>query len=205
MTLDGFLTFLTLIIAAYAIVPGVTRLRLRLHIPAPLVVSMAGFCLVVYFEFFSLLALPCPKTIGAACRFLTIRSEGPINPGQAAFLVVMAWLLLAWLGFSRTKISSRALPTLSNLASELAYEGRYAELVKLIEPHVELLERAATGKLTLPALRERLIELNPSNLPMHKLVERIDAGLPRFADRSIWYRAAALAASRLAALIPLDL
>lgn len=202
MTLDGFLTFLTLIIAAYAIVPGVTRLRLRLHILAPLIVSIVGFCLVVYFEFFSFLALPCPKTIGDVCRFLTIKSESPINPGQAAFLVVIAWLVLAWLGLSRMKISSRALPTLSNLASELAYEGRYAELVKLIEPHVELLDRVATGKLTFPALRKRLLELNPSNLPMHKLVERIDAGLPKFAERPIWYRTSALAAARLATIVP---
>jgi len=82
VTLDGFLTFLTLIIAAYAIVPGVTRLRLRLHILGPLVVSIVGFCLVVYFEFFSLLAQPCPKIIGTVCRFLTIGSERPINPGQ---------------------------------------------------------------------------------------------------------------------------
>jgi hypothetical protein len=202
VTLDGFLTFLTLIIAAYAIVPGVTRLRLRLHILAPLVISIVGFCLVVYFEFLSLLALPCPNVIGDGCRFLTIKSESPINPGQAAFLVVIAWLALAWLGFSKIKISSRALPTLSHLTSELAYEGRYAELVKLIEPHVKMLDRAATGKLPIPALRKRLIELDTSNLPPYKLIQRIDAGLPQLSDQPMWYRAAASATARLATLIP---
>ncbi|MBV8891618.1 hypothetical protein [Bradyrhizobium sp.] len=202
MTLDGFLTFLTLIIAAYAIIPAVARLRLRLHMTAPLIISVIGFCLVVYFEFFSLLAQPCPNAIGTACRFLAITSEGPISPGQAAFIVVIVWLILAWFGFSRTKLSAHALPNLSRLASELAYEGRYAELTKLIEPHVGLLDRAATRKLRFTALRERLIELNPSNLPMHKFVEKIDAGLPKFAERSIWYRTSALTAARLAKLIP---
>jgi hypothetical protein len=36
VTLDGLLTFLTLIIAAYAIIPSVARLRLCLHIVPPL-------------------------------------------------------------------------------------------------------------------------------------------------------------------------
>jgi hypothetical protein len=36
MTLDGFLTFLALIAAAYAIVSNVDRLRLRLHSKHPI-------------------------------------------------------------------------------------------------------------------------------------------------------------------------
>ncbi|WP_315805391.1 hypothetical protein [Bradyrhizobium sp. SZCCHNS3002] len=202
MTLDGFLTFLTLIIAAYAILSSVDRLRLRLRMVAPLVISAIGFCLVVYFEFFSLLALPCPEAIGRACRYLTISSESRINAGQAAFVVVICWLALAWLALSRIRLSARALPALSNLASELAYEGRYAELTKLLEPHIELLDRAATRKLALPALRERVLELDPENLPMHKHVERLAAGIPEFSKRPIWYRATALTAARLAKLMP---
>jgi hypothetical protein len=158
VTLDGFLTFLTLIIAAYTIIPSVARLRLRLHIVAPLIISAIGFCLVLYFEFFSLLALPCPKVIGSACRYLTISNESRISAGQAAFVVVICWLVLAWLAFSRIKLSARALPTLSNLATELAYESRYAELTKLLEPHIELLDRAlaAQGGVGVPAIPRRL-------------------------------------------------
>jgi hypothetical protein len=202
VTLDGFLTFLTLIIAAYTIIPSVARLRLRLHIVAPLIISAIGFCLVLYFEFFSLLALPCPKVIGSACRYLTISNESRISAGQAAFVVVICWLVLAWLAFSRIKLSARALPTLSNLATELAYESRYAELTKLLEPHIELLDRAATRKLTIPTLRDRLLELDPANLPMHKHIERMTAGVPEFSKRPIWYRAMALTAARLARLMP---
>ncbi len=49
MTLDGFLTFLTLIIAAYGIVPSVMRLRLRLHTVLLATISMIAFVLVIYF------------------------------------------------------------------------------------------------------------------------------------------------------------
>jgi len=202
VTLDGFLTFLTLIIAAYAIIPSVARLRLRLHMLWPLLISIIGFCLVIYFEFFSLLALPCPKAIGSACRFLKITQDGRINPGQTAFIVVIVWLVLAWIAFSRTKLSVLALPTLSRLASELAYEGRYPELTKLMEPHVGLLERAATRTLKWPALRDRLVELNPANLPMHKLLKQEESGSPQFSDRPLWYRTYALSAARLATFTP---
>jgi hypothetical protein len=202
VTLDGFLTFLTLIIAAYAIIPSVARLRLRLRIVAPLIISAVGFGLVVYFEFFSLLALPCPEMIGRACRYLAISNESRINAGQAAFVVVICWLVLAWLALSGMKLSARALPTLSNLVSELAYEGRYAELTKLLEPHIDLLDRGATRRLTIPALRERLLELNPANLPIHKRVEQMEAGVPDFSEQPIWYRATALTAARLARLVP---
>jgi len=202
MTLDGFLTFLTLIIAAYAIIPTVARLRLRLHILWPLAISIVGFSLVIYFEFFSLLALPCPKALGSSCGFLRITNDSPINSGQAAFIVVIIWLGFAWIAFSRRKLSAHSLPTLSRLASELAYEDRYAELTKIMEPHVQLLDRAATRKLKWPALRDRLMELNPANLPTNKLLEQIERGDPNFSDRSIWYRAAALIASRVAMFIP---
>lgn len=47
MTLDGFLTFLTIILAAYAIMPSVHRLRIALRLRWLIVLSMACFSLVM--------------------------------------------------------------------------------------------------------------------------------------------------------------
>jgi hypothetical protein len=196
MTLDGFLTFLTLIIAVYAIMPSVARLRLRLHVAMPALISIIGFGFVIYFEYFSLFGQPCPKAFGDLCRFLRITPDSPINPGQAAFAALMTWLLLAWAAFERVNLSPHALPTLSKLVSELAYKKHYAELVELIEPHLVLLDRAATRALTWGRLHDRLWALDPQHLPIHSRIE------PFFAERSVANRALALAGSKLSYLIP---
>jgi hypothetical protein len=204
MTLDGFLTFLTLIIAVYAILPNVARLRLRLRVVFPVMVSVIGFGLVIYFEYFSLLAVPCSGAFGDLCRFLIITPESPVSPGQVAFAVVIVWLTIAIAAFTRRRLSPRALPVLSELVSELMYEARYAELVTLIEPHMDLLTRASECTLMVQRLRRRLLNLNPNTRPLHSRVEQIEKGETPFAERSAIHRILALTASTLAYLLPTE-
>ncbi len=198
MTLDGFLTFLALIIAAYAIVPSVSRLRLRLRLAWPVVISLVGFAAVIYFEFFSLLNPLCPYLFGRACRFLNITPESPITTAQAAFIVVILWLILVWIALARTTLSAHALPTLSRLVSQLVYEHRYAELVELIEPHVGLLDDAAKQHLKFVRFHNWLNGLGGGI----SLIERIDKGEFVFTERPLAYRMLNLASSKLARLVP---
>ncbi|MGH6794342.1 MAG: hypothetical protein ACREDH_03890 [Methylocella sp.] len=204
MTLDGFLTFLTLIIAVYAVVPGVTRLRYQLRIIWPLIISVAGFLLVVYFEF----GQPCPQAFGAYCCFLRITPESPINTGQAAFAVVIAWLFLSWIAFRRSKLSPHALPILSTLVSELAYKRRHAELIELIEPHLPLLDRSAQRQLKRARLHDYLFTLDHRKIRVSQLLDQVKNGKVSVAGpslRSLRHRAglaAATMASEFACLVP---
>jgi hypothetical protein len=204
MTLDGFLTFLTLIIAVYAVAPSVTRLRLQLRFLWLGTISIIGFVLVLCFEFFTLLEQLCPKLLGGYCRFLTVPRDSALSPGQLAFLVVITWLILAWVPFKRTKLSPRALPVLARLVSELAYERRYAELVALVGPHLPLLDRAAYRRLNWATLHDRLLALDHRRIGFFNQV--LDSPIEiSTADLSLGRRVKLIAktiVSKLASIVP---
>jgi hypothetical protein len=165
MTLDGFLTFLTLIIAAYGIAPGIMRLRLRLHTVLIVGISALGFLAVTYLETYPAFALPCPAILGSACRYLIIEKPSPgtasLVSGQLAFGAVIVWLVLATIILTRRRIFSWAIPTLQHLVDELLYEQRYGELIKVVEPHLAMLEFAARRRLWPARVRDWFARFEP--------------------------------------------
>ncbi len=176
MTLDGFLTFLTLIIAALAITPAVVRLRLRLKWKIPVAISLICFVLVIYLEFYAAVKLPCPGKLASYCGYLTLKPDSLITPSQWAFIVVIAWLVFAGFAMRRSKVSTSSLPTLSELVSELVYERRYAELVPLLEPVLPLLNRVANRKLIFQRLRDWLEDRDLRRAPMERLLAALEEG-----------------------------
>ena len=86
MTLDGFLSFLALFIAFYAIVSPVTRLRAQLHLGIQVPLALLAITLVLYFEFFSLVSQPCRLPSVEACTWLVFPKDASFTPPQAAFL-----------------------------------------------------------------------------------------------------------------------
>lgn len=152
MTLDGFLTFWTLIVAAYTIASDVTRLRMRLHLLWPGAISAVGFLIVVYLEIFVSLAPKCG--LGKICRFLQF---GEDDLHKLAFLVVAAWMVIIT-GLSQRKgVSPGGMLTLRRLVDELVYERRYAELIQVVEPVLPLLDRGARRQLLAAQVYDRLI------------------------------------------------
>lgn len=162
MTLDGFLTFLALVVAVYSIAPTARRLRLGLHRFWPTVISLIGFCLVVYYEVFALKwGFPCPTALGRVCQYITYSREAEQVPGQIAFGVVVVWLALILFIFNRKQLSIRAFPALARLVEQLAYERRHAELLELVEPHLKYLDRAARRKFFSAMLYDWLVAFDP--------------------------------------------
>lgn len=160
MTPDGFLTFLALIIAVYAVASPVARLRVRLEFRLlQIVATLIAVALTLYLEFFGALMQPCPTALGTACRWLTFPADNSFTPRDAAFLVVLVWMLVAWLVHSLSKLRPSSLPVLSKLVDELLVEERYAELVKLIEPHLPLIDQVSRRKLHLQRLHDWLAAL----------------------------------------------
>lgn len=153
MTPDGFLTFLALLVAIYTVASPVSKLRVRLEIgflQAILAISAVG--LALYFEFFDALKQSC--NLGVACKWVTLPADSSFTPEHAAFLVVLGWMIAAWLIHNLTKVGASSLPVLSKLVDELLLEERYSELLVLVDPHLALIDRGSQRKLLLQRLHD---------------------------------------------------
>jgi hypothetical protein len=158
MTLDGLLAVLALTAAIYALIPPVPRLRVRLALWVQLPLAVAALLIVLYLELFDTVGQPCPSRIGRVCEQLTIAPEGTFRPNQLAFLVVLAWMLLAWAIHKVARPGAGALVAIRRLADRLIYEQRFAELIDFIEPYLPFIGRTADRKLPLQRLSAQLEE-----------------------------------------------
>ncbi len=156
MTLDGFITFLTLLIGGYALIPSVRRMQLRLAARGIVPWSLAAIGGVLFFEFFSLLALPCPASQDGMCSAIELGPDGPITPQQAAFLVVLAWLMILLWQLSHHRLRVRDLPALNRLSQQLAEERRFTELLDLIQPCLTLIDECACRERPFQKRRDKL-------------------------------------------------
>lgn len=155
MTLDGFLTVLGLAAAIYAVVPAVSRLRIQLGMAIQAPVAVGALVLVLYLQFFELVKQPCLLPWEAACAVITIPADGGLRPPQAAFLVVLAWMTLAWAIHKFTRPGVGSLAAMERLVETLVYERRFAELMALSEPYLPLLDAVAGRRLRVQKLADQ--------------------------------------------------
>jgi hypothetical protein len=156
MTLDGFLTFLALIIAAYSVASSATRLRLRLRLASLSFISITCFILVIYYEMFADNGFGCPASFGILCRSLVLNETKFPTAGEVSFIIVLLWLSVALFTITRRGVSVGALPSLRRLVDELLYGRRHAEVVEVVEPVLPLLSLAAARQLRTARLYDRL-------------------------------------------------
>ena len=149
MNLDGFVTFLALAAAIYAVVPPVARLRVRLAYALQLPIAIIALLLVLYFEFYEFAQQPCLQAFAWVCRGLYFPADRSITPNQIAFLVVLVWMFVAWVVYRLSRPTAGALPAMSRLIDSLVYEKRFAEVLQFVEPHLQMIERAARRELAL--------------------------------------------------------
>lgn len=159
MTLDGFLTFLTLTVAIYALLPPVAKIRANLGAWIQVPVALSALALVLYLEFFKSLGQPCPAAVGHVCNWLAFPVDQAITPPEVAFLVVLIWLVVAWSIHRLSRPGAGSLPSISRVLDDLVYEQRFAEALKMVEPSLPLIGRAANRKLALQSLHDRLAVL----------------------------------------------
>jgi hypothetical protein len=201
MTPDGFLTFLALMVAVYAVATPVARLRVRLDVRwLQKVVALCAFGLVLYFLSFDAWKRPCPPALGGMCEWITFSADGSFAPAQAAFLVVLVWVPTAWLIHGLSKPSPSSLSVLSTLVDDLLHETRYAELLALVEPHLPLIDKAARRRLPLQRLHDYLAAVSG----IGDVPRIVIAGLAeeRQRDRTRLSAGFAIVVSRLRFLIP---
>ena len=149
MTLDGFLTFLTLLIAVYALASPVANLRAKLVFVVQVPLAIFTLLLVLYLEFFEMLGQPCPSALNSICKWFVFSTDSAITPSDAAFLVLITWMIFALvvhLYFPRL-LGSFLLSKSARLIDRLAYEQKYSELLEFVEPFLPLIGKASHRKL----------------------------------------------------------
>jgi hypothetical protein len=153
MTIDGFLQFLGLAVAVYALFGVVFRYRLRLHGWLIWIPSFVALCTIVYLLMFDVVGAACSDSW---CTLIQLPTGGEgLTPNKVAFLIVLAWLSYVVLLSSRTSISKRQIPLLSALVDRMVAEKRFPEIVDFIEPHIGLLSKCARREFPFQRLRDR--------------------------------------------------
>ncbi len=144
MSLDGFLTFFGLLIAGYAILDPISRLKLRINAPIQVVLICIALTVILPFEFIMPILSVLPE--GYVLWFNELGFGKPsdlFSNSHIAFLATLAWALTASLSFYFSRPRTGKLKRLLPLVERLHDEGRYLELLELIEPYILLLRQTA--------------------------------------------------------------
>ncbi len=158
MTLDGFLTFLTLVLAAYTLATHVDKLRAKLVIVLQIPLALVSLFIVVYLEFFEVFGQPCPAVLGSLCTWIVFKESSPLSPSGVAFFVVLFWIIFAiviHLSIPRL-FSSFLLVRIARIVDRLSLEKRYSELLEFIEPYLPVIGKASHRKLFLQRHHDNL-------------------------------------------------
>lgn len=172
MTIDGFLQFLGLIVAAYALISAVSRYRLRLQGAWLWFPSLVVLAAIIYLLLFDLFGATC---LAPWCAPLVLHPSEGLTPNKFAFVIVLLWLLYIAGLSRRSSVGRRQLPVLANLVDRLTAEKRFPELIDFIQPHMPMISRYASRQYAFQRLQDRVRwHGNP-----YMLVERQDqpAGL----------------------------
>lgn len=145
MTIDGFLTFIGLILALMALATDATRRRLLLHRRSLVFAAAIALPAILYLQFFDVLNRPCD--VRQVCGALILGGEGRLAPDEAGYMVVIAWLLFVGWRLWRRRLSARHLPQLWGLLTALAEEKRFSELCRIVGPELGMIEGVASGKV----------------------------------------------------------
>ena len=145
MSIDGLVTFVALVVALFALATDARRKALMLRLGMSLILTVTFGLAVLYLQLFTVFAPDCHFS-DAVCRVLVLDGNDPwITPQQAAFVLVLIWLLLISLNLRRKGLEARHVPRLSALVTALADEKRYPELCRFAEPHLDLITEVAAG------------------------------------------------------------
>jgi hypothetical protein len=151
MTIDGFLQFLGLVVAVYALFSVVIRFRFRLQGWLLWLPTTATLISVVYLLLFDLVGMPCGS---AWCSGIELSAQQGLTPNKLAFLTILSWLLYVALLLQRKSVGRRQLSVLAQLVDRLVAEKRYPELIEFIQPQIDIISRCAGRRFPLQRLRD---------------------------------------------------
>lgn len=162
MSIDGFVTFLGLVVAIFALLSVVGKYRLRLYglwLVLPTFVALAA---VIYFLLFDLLAPICDHPW---CHRFELPLEKGLTPNKVAFILVLAWLGYSAALSLRKRVGKRQLPLVASFVDRLIGEKRYSELVDFLEPQVPLIAKYVSRQFPLQRMRDQYQRFKVPKMP----------------------------------------
>ncbi len=160
MSLDGFLTFITLVIAIYAFIPPAGRLRFQLSSFLQTSIALIFFIAVLYFEFFEQFKLPCPSFFGTACSWFEISNNSLFSPNQIAFFLVIFWSLISFWIYTSFRPSVGSLPKILQILEELLNQKQITNFLDFVGPHIGKITNVAHRRLFSQRAHDRLVKLH---------------------------------------------
>lgn len=152
MTPDGFITLLALVLTVLGVLPKVRQLHLHVTLLRNLCVSLPALAFVLYFEFYAVAQVRCPVFLAdELCDRLTMSADSPFGPRDAALAVAVVWTITMGVMYQIGSIAAGTLPRLRRSVDRLVRERDYATLIDLVDPQLDLIDRAARRQL----LRQR--------------------------------------------------
>ena len=154
MTPDGFLSVLSIGVAVYALMSPVQKMRARLSLHVQIVLAIGFLIAVLYLELFETLKLPC--MLKGWCEALVLERPRAPAAQQVAFLLVLAWLVSAFVVHHKTRPWASALSTIAEIVDTLMAERKLDDLISFIEPHIRFLRIAAERRFVIQRLYDTL-------------------------------------------------
>lgn len=131
MSLDGFLTFIGLLITSFAVLRPSSKLRLFLNSWRQFFWGIVAFALVLILQ------------------FLNIFSDGStFGDGRAEFIVVLIWGIGAYCLFKLAQPNIYGLRKLYDIVVRLHDEGRMLELIEVTERYLPVLQKVRDRKIS---------------------------------------------------------
>ena len=180
---DGFLTFFGLLIAGYAILDPIARLKLR--IDAPIQISLIAIALLVILPFEFIVPILSVLPEAYVIWFVELGFGQPsdlLSNAHIAFIATFTWALAASICFYFSRPRSGKLRRLLPLVERLHDEGRYLELLELVEPYLLILKQSALRESKAHKRYDMIANASRKRVPSSELLSKARWISPN------WYR-----------------
>ena len=164
MTLDGFLSVLSIAIAVFALMTPVQKMKARLSLGMQMLLAIAFLGTVIYLEFFTTLKQPCILSTGW-CQMIILDPPRTLEPGQVAFVIILLWMGLAYFIHQYTRPWAAALKTIWEIVGLLLAERKYEDLMVFVKPHLPFLNAGAERRFLLQTMHDWFANLAPNRSP----------------------------------------
>lgn len=181
MSLDGFLTFFGLVIAAYAVLDPLSRLKLRLNAPIALVLSTVFVTIILGFQFILPILSILPEGVAVwVVGFGFGQPSDLLSNEKVSFLLTALWGVSILTFFYLSRPSGNKVRRLLPLTNMLYDERRYLELIRVLYPYIPLLGKYHNRTHALQKLHDWMMQVSSHPLPLALQESKDSRGAPRF-------------------------
>jgi len=155
VTIDGFLTFLALLVAVFTVMSRAQRLNFVLKIRlVHILVIVLAFIVIIVLEFYDSLF----KLGWVSCS-----AAWPLKPNEFAFLCLLVSGPLVAVCVHKASLPQNKLHLFRDLVEELMKTDQYVEALTLMETHLDRLVQIYHADFLMPKIRKRLESFNPNH------------------------------------------